>query len=385
MRRKLLKRIQNAKHQTQLFFENSYREIAQDDNDSVYGFPELSNRDRLTEWGATSSALVGLSISSDNSPKSQDIIKKSKVWLLSKQNDDGSWEASDMSLSEATAGVLLDLKKINGLVDQVVDKAVSFLKNCYNDNHYISTSDSIEKPHLYTTYIVCLCLNEVGRLDNKDKIKQWILEAETSNLRWGQIPKSNEETLIHTIFALKTLNACGMAWEEIKSNYAKQIAWIKSCDLSNFYLYEEMQFRTKKSDQYGMEYGRLRLRHFTLPIIGNFYLDIDYKPGVMIIAQRIIEQQFSGGWGPSKDELTMWATQQAIEFLDNVEKRLLPCLSNLDYIISVIKGINFYKTKLVLTFSGAALACLFLSLPNYRANFLIGIFLMVVPWLLRKE
>lgn len=63
-------------HQAQNFFENSYREIIEEENCSVYGFPELSSRDRLTEWGATSSALVGLSISSDNSPKSQNIIEK---------------------------------------------------------------------------------------------------------------------------------------------------------------------------------------------------------------------------------------------------------------------------------------------------------------------
>lgn len=309
----------------------------------------------------------------------------SKNWLLSKQNNDGSWEASDMSLSEATAGVLLDLKKNNSLDNNVIEKGVSFLKNCYKDDHYISTSNSIEKPHLYTTYIVCMFLNEVGLLDHKEQIKQWVVSAETSNHRWGQIPKSNEETAIHTIFALNVLKSCGMTWEEIKSKYTKQINWIKSFDLTNIYLYEEMQFRTKNTDHYGVEYGRLRLRHFVLPIIGNFYLDIDNTPGVIKITQKVLAQQFSGGWGPSKDELTMWATQQSIEFLDNVEKRILPSLSNFNYIMSCIKGINFYRAKLFFSFIGIALAGLFLFLPNYRANFLIGIFFMVVPWLLKNE
>jgi len=164
MKNKLQKRIQSAKHQAQLFFENSYREIKKSNTYSVFGFPEMSSRDRLTEWGATSSALVGLYISSDNSPNVQQIIAKSKSWLISKQNADGSWEASDMSLSEATAGVLFDLRKINSLENSVIEKGISFLESCYKDDHFISTPASIEKPHLYTTYIVSMFLNEVARL-----------------------------------------------------------------------------------------------------------------------------------------------------------------------------------------------------------------------------
>jgi len=41
-----------------------------------------------------------------------------------------------------------------------------------------------------------MCLDEVGLLDYKEEIKKWVLAAETSNHRWGQIPKSNEETVI---------------------------------------------------------------------------------------------------------------------------------------------------------------------------------------------
>ncbi len=385
MKNKLINRIQNSKHQVQNFFENSYREIIKSPTHTVFGFPELSNRDRLTEWGATSAALVGLYISSDNSPKSQTIIEQSKNWLISKQNSDGSWEASDMSLSEATAGVLLDLRKIGNLDDTVMDKGFSFLETCYKDDHFISTPISIEKPHLYTTYMVCLFLNEVARLKHKEEIKQWVLNAETANHRWGQIPKSNEETAIHTIFALTLLNMCGMTWEEIKSKYEKQISWIKSRDSINFFLYEEMQFKYKSTDEYGSEYGRLRLRHFTLPIIGNFYLNIGSLPDALKIAKRILNLQFSGGWGPSKDELTMWATHQSIEFLDKIECKILPNMNNLNYFMSCLKGINFFWSKFIISLIGISLAALFLLLPTYRANFLVGIFLMVIPWLFKRE
>ena len=385
MKNKLQKQIQNAKHQAQLFFENSYREIKKSNTHSVFGFPEMSNRDRLTEWGATSAALVGLYISSDNSPNSQQIIAKSKRWLISKQNSDGSWEASDMSLSEATAGVLFDLIKINSLENSVMGRGISFLESCYKDDHYVSTPTSIEKPHLYTTYIISYFLNEVARLNHKDNIKQWVLTAETANHRWGQIPKSNEETAIHTIFALNILNMCGMSWAEIKSKFEKQISWIKNRDSRNNYIYEEMQFRYQNKDEYGAEYGRLRIRHFALPIIGNFYISIGKREDALKIAKKILSQQFSGGWGPSKDELTMWATQQSIEFLDNVENHILQTISNLNYLLSCVKGVSFFGIKIIVSLIGAALAALFLFLPDYRANFLVGIFLMVVPWLLKRE
>jgi len=385
MKNRLLNRIHNSKHQAQHFFENSYREIVKSPTHTVYGFPELSNRDRLTEWGATSAALVGLYISSDNSPKSQTIIEKSKNWLISKQNADGSWEASDMSLSEATAGVLLDLRKIDSLSDAVLDKGLAFLETCYRDDHFISTPMSIEKPHIYTTYMVCLLLNEVAKLKHREAIKQWILNTKTANIRWGQIPKSNEETAIHTIFALTLLSICGMTWEEINSKYEKQISWIKSRDSMNFFLYEEMQFKYKSTDEYGSEYGRLRLRHFTLPIIGNFYLNIGSIPNALKIANRILNLQFSGGWGPSKDELTMWATHQSIEFLDKIERVILPGINNFNYFMSCVKGISFFWGKLIISLIGVLLAVLFLFLPNYRASFLVGIFVMLIPWFFKKE
>lgn len=384
MKNSLKNLIQNAKHQAQLFFETSYREIKKSNTHTVFGFPEMSNRDRLTEWGATSSALVGLQLSSDNSPNAQNIMAKSKGWLTSKQIDDGSWEASDMSLSEATAGVLIDLKKINSLDSNVMEKGISFLDSCYKDDHFISTPASIEKPHLYTTYIISKFLHEVGRLNHKEKIIHWILSAQTANSRWGQMPKSNEETAIHTIFAINILNMCGMSWYEVKSKFGNQISWIKNCDQKNNYLYEEMQFRYKSTDEYGAEYGRLRLRHFVLPIIGNFYINIGKKADALKIAKKIISQQFSGGWGPSKDELTMWATQQSIEFLINVENQILKTISNLEYLLSCVRGISFLGIKLFVTLIGAAIASILLFFPDYRASFLVGIFLMVVPWLLKR-
>jgi len=178
---------------------------------------------------------------------------------------------------------------------------------------------------------------------------------------------------------------CGMSWVEINSKFEKQISWIKNRDLKNNYLYEEMQFRYQSTDEYGAKYGRLRVRHFVLPIIGNFYISIGKRADALKIAKKILDQQFSGGWGPSKDELTMWTTQQSIEFLKNVENHILQTISNLDYLLSCVKGVSFFGIKIVVSLIGAALAALFLFLPNYRNSFVVGIFLMVVPWLLKRE
>ena len=110
----------------------------------------------------------------------------------------------------------------------------------------------------------------------------------------------------------------------------------------------------------------------------------DDKVDALKIAKKIISQQFSGGWGPSKDELTMWATQQSIEFLINVENQILKTISNLEYLLSCVRGISFLGIKLFITLIGAAIASIFLFFPDYRASFLVGIFLMVVPWLLKR-
>jgi hypothetical protein len=100
--------IQKAKSQAQQFFENSYKEVSL--NGSI---PEMRGRTRLTEWGATSAAISGLKIIGFDSERLKSIFDKSILWLMSKQNEDGSWEASDLRLAEATAGVLLDLNSIN--------------------------------------------------------------------------------------------------------------------------------------------------------------------------------------------------------------------------------------------------------------------------------
>ncbi|NUN24383.1 MAG: terpene cyclase/mutase family protein [Candidatus Jettenia caeni] len=263
--------IQKAKSQAQQFFENSYKEVSLNGSTQACGFPEMRGRTRLTEWGATSAAISGLKIIGFDSERLKSIFDKSKLWLLSKQNEDGSWEASGLKLAEATAGVLLDLNSINYDNSSHIDKAISFLDKCYKDGYYISTPRSIETPHIYTTYIVTKCLAKMHRLKNEKAIKSWVLSARTTKGIWGQTPDSNDETPIHTIFALFILNACGMPWKEMKIQFQKQIDWIKKSYMKQEYVYEEMQFEYDTLDEYGKQYGRLRLRHFTLPAVGNFF------------------------------------------------------------------------------------------------------------------
>lgn len=385
MKKKFEAFIQNAKSQAQLFFENSYKEISLDGPAQACGFPEMRGRTRLTEWGATSAAISGLKITGINSERLKSIFDKSRLWLISKQNEDGSWEASGLRLAEATAGVLLDLVSINSVDSYQIDKAISFLDTCYKNGYYLSTPRSIETPHIYTTYIVTKCLAKLSRLKDTDTIKSWVLSARTIRDNWGQTPGSNEDTPIHTIFALFTLNACGISWKEIKAQFRKQIDWIKKAYKEQEYVYEEMQFEYDNSDEYGKEYGRLRLRHFTLPAVGNILIQIDEAQDALIIARNILNRQFSGGWGPSKDELTMWATQQSLELVESVRIDILPDISNFQYLSALFRKIPFSLFKLIATILGIGITVLFLMIPEYRINLIVGVFLMIIPWLIKRH
>lgn len=384
MKKKFEASIQKAKSQAQLFFENSYKEISSDGSTLACGFPEMRDRTRLTEWGATSAAISGLKIIGINSGRLKLIFDKSRHWLISKQNEDGSWEASGLRLAEATAGVLLDLVSINSVDSCQIDKALSFLDMCYKNGYYLSTPKSIETPHIYTTYIVTKCLAKMSRLRDTNTIKSWLLSARTIRNRWGQTPGSNEDTPVHTIFALFTLNACGISWKEINVEFQKEINWIKKIYKEREYVYEEMQFEYDNSDEYGKKYGRLRLRHFTLPAVGNFFIQIDKVQDALIVARDILSQQFSGGWGPSKDELTMWATQQALELVEGVRINILPDINNFQYLSARLRKIPFSLLKLIVTIFGIGFIVLFLRIPEYRVNFVVGIFLMIFPWLVKR-
>lgn len=374
--------IKRSISKAQHFFERNFREISDESNRILYGFPEIEGRERITEWGATSAALAAINKIGVSSSEIQSKFHKAKEWLISEQHN-GGWEASGIYSAEATAGVMVDLCSMNALDTQSISLGVDFLKSCYKDGYYLSTPTSTGKPHIFTTLIVMKCLDKFSQLEHKSEIRQWILSSQASNGRWGQMPNSNVETFVHTAFALNILHFCGASWEEIRNNYKNQIKWIYR-NINNLgYTYEEIEIVQPQSDKVGRQYKRLRLRHFALPLIGHLSMGMGNTQMVLHIARKIVLQQFDGGWGPSKDELTMWATHQAIEYLESIGTRTVPSLNNFSYLFSYFSAIPFVVVKSIFSIIGILLIAIFLLEPSYRPNILVGLFVVIAPWMFK--
>lgn len=370
--------ISKAQH----FFERNVREISDESNRILYGFPEIEGRERITEWGATSAALAAMNKIGISSSEIQSKFHKARKWLISQQLN-GGWEASGVYLAEATAGVMVDLCSMNALDAKSISSGIDFLKRCYRNGYYLSTPASTGKPRIFTTFIVMKCLERFSQIEHTSEIRQCILSSQTSNGKWGQMPNSNVETFVHTAFALNILHFCGDSWEEIRNNYENQIKWIFS-NINNLgYTYEEIEIIQPQSDKVGRQYKRLRLRHFALPLIGHLFMGMGNTQVALHIARKIVSQQFNGGWGPSKDELTMWATHQAIECLESIKTRTVPSLTNFSYLSSYFSAIPFVVVKAILSVIGILLIAIFLLEPSYRPNILVGLFLVIAPWIFK--
>ncbi|NUO10405.1 MAG: hypothetical protein HUU08_17400 [Candidatus Brocadia sp.] len=116
-----------------------------------------------------------------------------------------------------------------------------------------------------------------------------------------------------------------------------------------------------------------------------FFIQIGKIQDALIVSRDVLSQQFSGGWGPSKDELTMWATQQALEFIEGVRTDILPDITNFQYLSALLRKIPFSLFKLIVTILGIGFVVLFLIIPEYRVNLIVGVFLMIVPWFFKRH
>lgn len=382
MKKRLSKRITNSLIQASSFFINSYHESQTGSESITSGFPETKGKKRVTEWGATSSAVAALRMCGIASEQTNTIVDNSSRWLLSLMDSHGSWEASGIHLAEATAGVLLDLNIDGG--NPIIATSIDFIKSCYKDKCFYSTPEGSVVPHLYTTYLATKCLYKYSRLEQGDKIRDWVLSCNTADNHWGQIPQSNVSTPVHTIFALNILHHCGMPWSEIATRFSEQIAWIKDNYLKADYIYEEVEVKQLDTDNYGQQYKRLRLRHYVLPYAGMLFLELQDYRHAFITAERVLAQQYNGGWGPSKDELTMWATQQSIEFLVKIQK-CLPSASRHDVILAKLPVITHIWIRAAITVLILLLSAYFLYTPNYRENLIISFFVLLLTWIIGKK
>jgi len=369
--------------QAKNFFERNLISIKTHSGEQHYGFPVAEGKKRITEWGATSAGLRALLWLGASSPIVSSKCESAKQWLLTQQQN-GAWEASGFFSAEATAGVLLDLLSVGVADDEVAGKALEFINLCYRKGYYASTPTSTEKPHIYTTYLVVRCLAARGRLEKKDEIKNWVLESQTSSGMWGRGPDANIESLVHTIYAYQILHLCGVTKDELLASFGDTLRTTIKRSTEVTYVYEEIEVEQQASDLAGIKYHRLRIQHFALPNLGNLCIAVGNRHTAFSTARKLLEEQFAGGWGPSNDELTMWATVQAIEYLHSFKTKILPYMSTMDYLLYWTDLIPYRLAKLCLSFVGLAVLIIFLLTPNYRQNLLVGVFLIIVPWLFAR-
>lgn len=360
------------------FFESSYVEVP-----GGCGFPQIKGNTRITECGGTSSALAGLSLTRYSSGETEAKARTAEKWLLSRSRN-GAWEAGGFYSAEPTALVLLDIRNLN-ISDAKLSDSTTYLESCYKDGYYLSTHDSKDQPHVFTTYIVLKCLHTYSKLLHRERIKEWILRSKSSNERWGQYPNSNTDSLVHTILALNILHYCGMSWEEIKRLHRDQINWILSHLKSADYTHEEIRIRTEEIGEHGHKYFKHNIRHFVKPYLGQLLIDLGYNREAIFVARKLLQAQFNGGWGPSGDELTMWATQQAVEFFRKVEDHVIPEINPVSYGLSYYSTIPYALPKTTTSLLGFASVLVLLFLPDYRPSIVVGLLMIVLPWLFKRQ
>jgi len=368
-----------AKH----FFERNLIAI-ENEAGIYYGFPVAEGKKRITEWGATGAGLKSLLSLGAGSPDVNSKCENAKRWLLQQQKD-GAWEASDFFSAEATAGVLLNLISVKAIEAEPIGRAIDFINSCYRDGFYSSTPCSTEKPHIYTTYLVTRCLATYGRLEKRTEIRDWLMGCQVSNGRWGRGPDTDIYSPIHTIYSYQILQFCGMDKDELLSQYEQEIRQLFKETEESGYIFEEIEVQQDLSDSSGSRYFRLRIQHFVAPALGRLSIMIGEKRTAFRVANRLIEQQFAGGWGPSNDELVMWATEQSVEYLQLFRDKILGSLTLLESVSYSFAFVPYHLIKAIIALIGLIIFVIFLLIPGYRESSVVGLFFVIGPWFFSRH
>jgi hypothetical protein len=370
--------INKAIRESTDFIRDNYKEL-----EGACGFPEINGRDRITEWGGTISGVHVLHMSSEINCKDKKIVEKSLGWLLSKQSQDGEWDTGGVCITESTSEILYYILSdvYKSVSSDAISRAIKSIQKNYKDGYFVSTENTTEA-RVYTTYLAVKALNRANKLDReqKIKIKSWIENIKIHN-SWGEDFRSQQPKIAHTIYALKILNICGLNWENIHKSYKKTIDWLFD-EINNnpyqIYTFEEFSVAINSSDEYGQQYKRIRIRHFNLPTFIQFLIELRENSKALIITNKLISQQYKGGWGISESELTIWAAQQAIDSLITVRDNALDAnFWRLTYVIQVCK-VYIFKNSIksvvmisILLFAFAALFCG--EIKDFAFGILIGI------------
>lgn len=373
----LVNDIENSLNQAATFLEGSY-------NANLGGFPHYASKERITEYGGTSSGLAALSLIDRITPLFKGNHCKAKNWLISKQALDGSWCSSSVYCCEVTAGILAEFgecKKEDRLPDDVTENACKYIKNCFNQSGYFtSVVDQTTALHIYTTYIAVRALMAYDGLTNlmKQSIISWLKSAKASDDNWGEEPNNNLGTVIHTAMALYLLYCCDYGVKNIKKEFKKQLSFIKKniSGCGKYYEHEEINIPIG-NDAYGKVYRVLHITLYSGPILSRLFIALNDKRYATVSIMSILRNQFSGGWGPAKERRTMWATQQAVSILCEFKTTLLReiGLGKFTY------RIPYFTLKLSYSIIIAILVfALYVFEPSLRANIIIMIISAFIPW-----
>lgn len=302
------------------FVRDNYKEI-----EGACGFPEISGRERITEWGGTISGMHVINSCSIHDDYDQRIIFNSFGWIIGKQDATGGWDTGGIIISEATSEVLYYL-----LADQYECRynykaAVEFIKNNYRRGGYFVSSEQSTDARIYTTYLSIRALQQANQSIDRSQISSWIREIRNADGMWGESSHIQDSRIAQTVYALKILNMCGAEWSKISRDYVEEIKWIFNRLYKNheFYSFEEYSIPTTEKDSDGQKYKRIRIRHFTLPLAVQLLLDVNQVSKAIILSNKLLLKQYKGGWGISETELTIWGTQQSVDALKRIEGKIL--------------------------------------------------------------
>lgn len=322
----------------------------------ISGFPEILNRDRVTEWGGTVSA-IRISELVPNYFKSE-TIEKSIAGILNTQNSQTSaWGASGVDLVEATSEIiscLFDIKdKYPALnINEHIDKAVDFVKSRYDKEIgcFHSNAFSGGKEHtIYSTFKAVTALIKIGALSahEKWKITLWLKDAIGDNDLWGESQHASQYSITHSLYALLTLYSLDV---DIKTDYKNQLNFLfnQINQSGKTYDYEEYSINTSESDENGRKYKRVRINHFILPLAITLFVKVGDMAKAKILEKQLLKINYGGAWGLYDTFCTTWATQQAIDSIVLYNQKRLRLSDYFNYCWLWIKANKLFVVILIL-------------------------------------
>lgn len=378
------------------YVERCCIEVEQD-GQVIQAFTEREGKNRVTDWGGTSSALSMLhKIGNSGSSNIVSKIERAPEWLLADQKEDGSWEAAEMQCCEATSAVLYDLNETGLLTEKITEKALDFIGKCYveRNGYFVSMPDIDQVPHIYTTFLAVRTLSTMSRsITDKWKcdVIEWIKSAVAADGRWNAVPNCVEGDVAHTVFALLTLLYCGVPVVELKKSYKRQIKWlisqIKNCTvLGGAFSYEATEaYSAKGRDSYGDCAYILKSYHFNAALLCTLFLKI----GRIGVAQRLIAKiiklrGIQDGWGLPDGKIFVWATQQAVECMYDYEAKI-----HSDTFWGTVRSVCFCVPLLgvkilIATILIPTILWLFQDAQK-GADIVLSIIVAIIPWLVKRE